>query len=68
MGELQAYLEKNIDKRKLKGAIVKIDFMNMKADLNINFQSNLVDEFFIDVFYINVSKNRFIDEKEKEKS
>jgi hypothetical protein len=68
MGELLAYLEKNIDKRKLKGAIVKLDFMNMKADLNINFQSNLVEEFFIDVFYINVSKNRFIDEKEKEKS
>jgi len=66
MGELLVYLEKNIDKRKLKGAIVKIDFMNMKTDLNINFDGNLVYEFFSDVFYINVSKNRFIDEKEKE--
>lgn len=62
--ELIEYLEKNIDKKSLKNAIVKIILVNITNKLILEFDEKLFLSFFSETFYFEYKKIKFQENRE----
>ncbi len=61
--ELLEFLEKNISKENISGAIVKIFFENINNNLLLEFQDKKINDFFKEAFYFEYRKAKKEDKK-----
>ncbi len=62
--DLIEYLEKEIDKKTLKNAIVKIILENITNKLMLEFDEKLFLSFFCETFYFEYKKIKFVENRE----